>query len=180
MKKSTAILTLALMGSAGILTGCGEDIPASTFSSVAQCAASGQYTMQECQKGFEDARIDNKKNAPVFMSEDECEEIFGDDACERGNEGGSSVFMPMMMGYMMGSHSSHKSHSKVYPQAIYKDRSGTYVNSGGSYFGSKFGSVKVNSSNSSALGKPSTATSTRSVSVTRGVFGARGGASVTS
>jgi uncharacterized protein YgiB involved in biofilm formation len=40
--------------------------------------------------------------APKFSRQEECEAQFGVGHCETRGEGGGSVFMPIMMGYMLG------------------------------------------------------------------------------
>lgn len=173
MKKSSAVLTLVLLGSTGILTGCGEDIPTSTFRTVAECVASGNYNMQQCESSFADARKDFEKNAPAYKSKAECEEEFA--SCETtatNHPSGGGNFAPMWMGYMMGSMGKS---NQVYPQAIYQSKDRSLVSSRGSYFGKNFGSVKVNSMSSDALGVSRTAAPARTTTVSRGFFGARGG-----
>ena len=60
----------------------------------------------ECEKNFKEARAQHAAVAPKYASKEECIADFGADKCEKApyrTSSGGSVFMPLMMGYMMGS-----------------------------------------------------------------------------
>lgn len=105
MKKSRSI-RLVLLGSAGMaLAACAQDeLPKDSkfFSGTSECEA--QFSATECA----DAKLASEKvhaaEAPKFARKDECEAQFGAENCEtKQASNGGSIFMPMMMGYMMGS-----------------------------------------------------------------------------
>lgn len=104
MKKSRSI-RLVLLGSAGItLAACGDDGPpqdAQFYSSVADCAA--VYDTATCESVKAEAEQKFAEEAPKFTRKEECEAEFGPGNCETQQaSSGGSIFMPMMMGYMMG------------------------------------------------------------------------------
>lgn len=69
------------------------------FRSVEECTASGAATASECEAAYAAAA----KDAPKFTSQQECEQNWGEGQCEQRKEAnGSSVFMPMMMGFLLG------------------------------------------------------------------------------
>jgi uncharacterized protein YgiB involved in biofilm formation len=110
MKRSSAI-RLVLMGSAALaLAACDEKVPAGVFENAERCSVSGQYSREQCNAAFADAQREHMRTAPRFESQAECETQFGPNQCQRApesqtaaaNNGGHSIFMPLMMGYMLG------------------------------------------------------------------------------
>lgn len=122
MKRSRSI-RLVLMGSVGLvaLGGChgSDDQAANTvYQDEAQCAAENDPTM--CGQAFAEARAAHASTAPAYVDLEACESKFGAGNCTpaegtpsadqmAAGEGthaaassGSSFFMPLMMGYMMG------------------------------------------------------------------------------
>ena len=57
-----------------------------------------------CHKAFEDSKKAHAQTAPKFNSKEECEKLHGAGKCTESphSSGSGSVFMPMMMGYMLG------------------------------------------------------------------------------
>lgn len=107
MKKSTALrpLTIGLLGiSAFALAGCKEEtVEATVWQSPAACAASGEATAAECEKGLAEAQAAHEQTAPRYDAKAVCEEQHGAGNCVTDNSGGGgSIFMPILMGYMMG------------------------------------------------------------------------------
>lgn len=118
MKKSRSI-RLVLLGSASIaLAACGDDGPpqdARFFSNLQECSAI--YDTSQCLDAQKQAAQSFAADAPKFTQKEQCEAEFGAGNCETqqvatggqqpaGGEqsagSGSSFFMPMLMGYMMG------------------------------------------------------------------------------
>lgn len=119
MKRSTKV-ALVLMGSTAALTmlsGC-DDQPAQvadnggTFQTMAQCVA--VYDQQTCQQAQQLANQQHWQNAPHYSSYDQCVAQFGPGGCTTGNTygGSSNVFMPLMVGYMLGS--AHSTPAPLY------------------------------------------------------------------
>jgi len=112
MKKSSSI-RLVLLGSASIaLAACGDDGPpkdARFFSNLQECSA--VYDTSQCLDAQRQAEQSYAQEAPKFSRKEQCEAEFGVGNCEtqqasadgqQAASGGSSFFMPMLMGYMMG------------------------------------------------------------------------------
>jgi uncharacterized protein YgiB involved in biofilm formation len=175
-KKSSVVVTLALLGSAGILSSCGEDpVQTAMFKDASSCVASGQYTQKQCDDAIAAANIDNQKNAPAFSSQKDCEESFGAAACQQtsshptsASNGGSS-WVPLMSGFLMG-HLMSNGRQSVYPQAVYQDKDRKYMNGGGGFIARNFGSVKV-TPDSSTRGSSVNSSPIRTTTVSRGGFG---------
>jgi uncharacterized protein YgiB involved in biofilm formation len=106
MKRSRYVALLAMGASALALTACGEsESPAGVYTSVEQCVADKQFTTAECDKAFATAKDEHKKVAPKYASKTECEADFGVGKCEDAptkTTSGTSMFMPLMIGYMLG------------------------------------------------------------------------------
>lgn len=110
MKKSRSIRLVLLGGATMMLAACGEDdqVPkdAKFFSDVKDCAA--VYSEATCLDAKTQSEKDYLAQAPRFSRKEECEKEFGAGNCETpqatgtASSGGSSFFMPMMMGYMLG------------------------------------------------------------------------------
>ena len=61
----------------------------------------------QCEANFNEARNQHAAVAPKYTSQEDCQADFGDGRCEQApykTTSGGSVFMPLMMGYMMGVH----------------------------------------------------------------------------
>jgi len=135
MRKSRAVSTLLLAGSAVALFGCGDSEPQSQvkiYTSVDACAA--ERPRSECDEAFKTAQSQHLATAPRFTSASECEKEFGAGACQTvtsstsSGESGSS-FVPFMMGYMVANalddlgDASHRSYGYS-SRPLYVDRYG--------------------------------------------------------
>lgn len=107
MKRSKkAALILMMPATTLLMAGCGEEPEqALVFSSPAECAQSLLVNNDSCTSEYESAKALHPQVAPKYLSVAECETDFGDGQCEKAPQqttSGGSVFMPLMMGYMMG------------------------------------------------------------------------------
>lgn len=173
MKRSVAI-SLVLLGSGIALSGCAEDkkVEAAAYGSSDQCVAEGKFSREECVSDYQTAVADFQKTAPAYVSQKDCEEEFGEGKCQTAPAthpaGGSNSFVPLMMGYMMGSHSS-AAPVQVAPQALYRSRStSNFVNGGGTPVSKGLGSFTLKSRTSTF-----SAPATRTTTIARGGFGGR-------
>ncbi|NVK17057.1 MAG: DUF1190 domain-containing protein [Methylocystaceae bacterium] len=170
MKRSKS-LKLALMG-ATILTMTACDNPdevAAIFEDVDECAKYEGQDLDQCRQGWEEAKQEHIRTAPKYTSVADCQADFGEGQCEQAPQqttSGGSVFMPMMMGYMMGSMLSGGGRSNVATQPLYRsaDDPKTFRTGDNQKVSSKTGVQKVPSTVTS---RPTTKTST----VRRGGFG---------
>lgn len=171
MKRSLAV-PLVLMGAAA-LAGCKESpVDTAAFRSVEECSASAIYSPTECAASFAEAQKSHAQLAPAFASKADCEAQFGLEQCEQGSaqnaaasSSSGSFFVPMMMGYLMG---SSMNNARMAPQALYRPAgSQNFVNANGVGVASGTGPVRL--SGGSPARKPLAKTTTLS----RGGFGAR-------
>lgn len=107
MKRSKkAALVLMVPATTLLLAGCGEEREqALVYESPSECAAASFNTPEQCQADYDAAKALHPQVAPKYLSKEECETDFGSGHCETAphqTSSGGSVFMPMMMGYMMG------------------------------------------------------------------------------
>ena len=126
MKKKSSVVKLALLGSAGMVAACDGPPPndAKFYSSVKECSAiHGDATCQDGQRKSEAIHL---AEAPKFARKEACESEFGAGNCETRQSSGGSMFLPLMMGYMLG---------KSFNQPVYRGRDNSAVTrSGGKYF----------------------------------------------
>ncbi|WP_185961397.1 DUF1190 domain-containing protein [Telmatospirillum sp. J64-1] len=109
MKRSKAVALTTMAASVFVLTACQDDsVEAAVYRSVDHCISDGAFTLEYCESNFAQAAARHEEVAPKFTSREQCEAEFGVGQCEAGGEqvaqgGGGGFFMPMMMGYLMGS-----------------------------------------------------------------------------
>ena len=139
MKRSKkAALVLMVPATTLLLAGCGEEREqALVYESPSECAAASFNTPEQCKADYDAAKALHPQVAPKYISKEECETDFGSGNCETAPQqttSGSSVFMPMMMGYLMGQMMNRSAApqnfqqpaaagaSKVPTQPLYKSR----------------------------------------------------------
>lgn len=103
--KKTALVLMVPVATL-LLAGCGEESQqALVFSDPSECSAAGLNDTAQCNAEFAAAKALHPQVAPKYLDKAECEVDFGAGNCETAPQqttSGGSVFMPMMMGYMMG------------------------------------------------------------------------------
>jgi uncharacterized protein YgiB involved in biofilm formation len=67
------------------------------YASAEECAA--EWNAGDCEAGLQQAKEEHLKTAPTFADRAQCEQQY---QCEEHRQGGSSVFVPILAGYMMG------------------------------------------------------------------------------
>ncbi|MDO5612042.1 MAG: DUF1190 domain-containing protein [Paracoccus sp. (in: a-proteobacteria)] len=115
MRKRSRTVALAILGSTAFaLAGCrDEQTAAEAFPDEASCIASAQqgnlfYTESDCRVAFAQAAQDHLETAPRYESLELCEQEHGQGNCggdpaqTAQGGGGGSIFMPLMMGYLLG------------------------------------------------------------------------------
>lgn len=145
MKRSSnmKVLTIGLLTvSAFALSACQQnEADAFSFTNVEQCISASRsveatFTEKECRDGFAAAQSSYQETAPKYVDQNVCEAEHGEDACVAATgDGGSSIFVPLMMGYMMGSvmadnDSKRRSYTYV---PMYSIKGGGYGTSTGFY-----------------------------------------------
>jgi uncharacterized protein YgiB involved in biofilm formation len=190
-RKSNSIRLVAAVSSLSvIMAGCSD--PSSTPAAAQEtpkndallaCVSNPKNTVQECEKYFGE---NAKKSA--FSAKSQCEAEYGVGNCEsRKADDGSDVFMPLVVGYMLGNMMSGGGNYNRYappPSGYYNDddyynrkrerERREYGTVGGSSSGYKSNTRNYNSDTSSykssSYSKPSSTTSYKS-----GGFGASAG-----
>lgn len=170
LKNSVSVL--ALVAAAAMFTSACEEprVDAAIFESLQQCLSDINMVRSDCEKNYATAQGQHAVVAPKFASVKECEAEFGSARCERAPQrasNGGSMFMPLMMGYMMGSMIGGRGYGASQP--LYRTRSnpGTFRTADNKSAGRSTGRTQVGKS---AMTRPTSKSSTQS----RGGFGSSG------
>ena len=165
-------LTAAMVSVSVIALGACEEakVGASVYDSLEQCKNDPTVSFEECQKSFKEARDQHAAVAPKYSSLADCQADFGAEKCEKSpyrTSSGGSVFMPMMMGYMMGSMLGGR--GSMISQPLYRSAQNpnAFRTADNRNVGTKTGPTQVARS---ATKRPSFKTST----ISRGGFGSSG------
>lgn len=122
MKRSRRIALVVMGTSALTLAACEErKTEAALFETVEQCVAEQGLVAEQCYREFDAAKAQHAQVAPKYTSQADCEEDFGQGACETApyrTTTGNSVFMPLMAGFMMGQMMGGRAHT----QPLYRSR----------------------------------------------------------
>ncbi len=172
MKRWNSI-SIGLMMSVSMiaLSACEEPkVDASVYKSVEQCKKDPVTSDDQCITSFKEARSQHAAVAPKYTSQADCQADFGANRCEKApyqSSSGGSIFMPLMMGYMMGSFIGGR--RSMVSQPLYRSASSpnTFRTADNRSAGSSTGRTKVARS---ATSRPTFKTRTRS----RGGFGSSG------
>ena len=172
MKRWNSIFVVMMMGASAIaLSSCEEaKVDAAVYDSVEQCIKDPGVPLEECEQSYKEARTQHAAVAPKYSSEVDCRADFGVGKCEQApyrTSSGGSVFMPLMMGYMMGSFIGGRRSMMSQPLYRSADSPKTFRTADNRNVGSTTGRTRVPSS---ATRRPSFKSSTLS----RGGFGASG------
>ena len=104
MKRSKTLKLAFMSATALTLTACDNPEEVAIFENVAQCVKQDGFGMEDCEANMKKAEAEHIRVAPKYTSAADCEADFGAEQCETApqkTQGGGSVFMPLMMGYMM-------------------------------------------------------------------------------
>ena len=170
MKRSHSV-ALVMMGSGAlVLSACEEQrVDANIYESVEQCIDAPGASRAECEEQYKVAAEQHAAVAPKYTDQAACEADFGAEQCEVAPyqaQGGGSIFMPLMMGYMMGSMLGGRGGAATQPLYRSADDSKNFRTADNKNVGATTGKTSVNKS---AAGRPSTKAHT----VSRGGFGSR-------
>lgn len=131
---------LSLLGAAAFgVAGClPEDVATQVFPTLSECRAAaqdgtGDYSAQDCDEAFALAEAAHVETAPRYDELALCEEQHGGECtvdASAASSGGGSIFMPLMMGYMMGS-MMNNGRATMGAQPLYRTASGTYATPSG-------------------------------------------------
>ncbi|MDO5657960.1 MAG: DUF1190 domain-containing protein [Paracoccus sp. (in: a-proteobacteria)] len=152
-RKRSRRVALFLAGSAVVaLAACREEqTDAAAFPDEASCVAAAQagslfFTEADCRTQFAAAQQEHLETAPRYESRELCEQEHGagncgsDPAVSDGRSGGS-IFMPLLMGYMIGSMLGGRG---VTQQPLVRNAQGGFSNpSGNASFANNSGTGRV-------------------------------------
>ena len=168
--KGTNTFTIALLGTTAlILVACGdakEDVLA--YDSVQACVNAGQQDEAVCEAGFAKAEKLHNEVAPRYDVASQCYSDFGYDRCYQYRpSGGSSVWLPFMVGYMLAPRGGR---GIISTQPLYRPSANPnrYYTAGNGQVGTVSADGRTQVARSQ-VSQPSVRTRT----VARGVFGAR-------
>ena len=156
--------------SALALTACSEaQTEAMVYTTLEECLADGEQSKDACEAAYKKAETQHAAVAPKYKTQAECEADFGSKACETApyrNTDNTSVWMPLMMGYMMGRLAAP---GGVHPQPLYrsKDDPKSYRTADNKKVAAKTGKVSVPKSTTKAPSR-------KLYTTARGGFGASG------
>lgn len=164
MKRSTLIMTTAILAGTIFLAGCEDSKKpeALSFKSMEQCMYQRPLDQNEldwekiCEDAMEAAQKEHERTAPRYApsgsdGDDLCEQEHGDDACyERKDADGNSFWTPFLAGYVVSSMLNNNGqriyhYSKSQPMYYSKGDRKMYTASGG-YAATTFGRSSVSRS----------------------------------
>lgn len=172
MRRWNSISVAALMSVSAIaLSACEEPkVDAAIFDSLQQCINEPGMLREDCEKKYAEAKSQHAAVAPKYTSAQDCQADFGVGQCEQApyrSSTGGSIFMPLMMGYMMGSMIGGRGFSSAQPLYRSAGDPKTYRTADNRKAGATTGRTKVARS---ATSRPSVKSST----IRRGGFGSSG------
>ena len=181
-RKRSRHVALALAGTAILaLAACEDDkMDAQAFPDLESCIAASEkdglwFTAEDCRTQFAAAQQELVETAPHYESQELCEQEHGAGACGADpaaqQQGGGFSFMPLLVGYMMGSMLGRG--GGVFSQPMVKTPGGFSTPSGNQTFASNNATGKVPATTfnraPSTIGKPPMS---RAQVAQRGGFGA--------
>lgn len=180
--KRSRVAPVLLGGAAAFaLSACqDEKVETQVFPSLAECQAAADepnswWTEAECQSAFAEAEAAHEETAPRYADEQLCNEQHGG-ACyaQPASNGGGSIFLPLMAGYMMGNMMGNNS-SSYKPQPVYRTSTGKYATPGGTVLNTNRGSgqFRATSFRSGASTKAAAPMTRASIKATGGFGAAR-------
>lgn len=149
-QKRSRSVHLALLGAAAFsVAGCRDEaVDALAFPDIASCtaAAGGSeswYSATECETAFAQAEEAHVETAPRYDEMALCEEQH-DGACTQvaGAGGGTSVFIPLMAGYMIGNMMANGQRS-VASQPLYRTGTGKFATAAGTTLNRNLGATTL-------------------------------------
>jgi len=179
--RSSRITPIAFAISAAfMLSACEKsDDNVSLYQNADDCSKANPSTSAQCAKAFNDAKADAAKTAPKYANRADCVAEFGESQCTQApaqagmsaesQQGGGSMWMPVMAGFMMGRMMSGGGYAQ---QPLFTSKTagspanGKFVDATGKSYGPATTGRSMNVPPSAMAPKPAT-TST----VTRGGFG---------
>ena len=135
-RKRARTARVVLLGTAAFsLAACQPEnqVEATVFPSVAECQAvadlpENDFTAEDCQAGFDEAQAVAAETAPRYESEALCEEQHGGECVVEQRSDGTSIFLPLLAGYMLGNMLGGRG---MAAQPLYRTQGGRFATPGG-------------------------------------------------
>lgn len=136
--KRSRVAPIAVLGAAAFaLSACQEEkVETQVFPNKESCLSAASdpnswWSIEECEKAFAEAQKAHEQSAPRYAEQGLCEEQHGGACYVEQRSDGSSIFLPLMAGYLMGNFMGGNSGSYS-PQPIYKTKDNKYSTASGS------------------------------------------------
>ena len=109
--------------------GASDDLPgpdARAFSSVEECRTAAGMTAETCDRAFAAVQQTAVANAPRFENQTSCEGQYGAGQCRSSTWNGASVFVPALVGALVGRAMANAGQAGMQPQSqpLYPPRAG--------------------------------------------------------
>lgn len=178
-RKRSGRARLVLLGTAAFgLAACQQEdsVEAEVFPSVEECRAlagveGNDFTQEDCEAGFAEAQAVHAESAPRYAERDVCEQEHDGECMVETRSDGSSIFLPLLAGYMIGNMMGGRGFGA---KPLYRTGGGRFATpGGGTVLSGLRGNANVRSSSFAA--SPNTRTVaplSRSAVQNRGGFGA--------
>jgi len=110
-----------------------EQVEATVFPSVEECRAladlpENDFTAEECVEGYEEAQAIHRESAPRYEDQALCEEQHEGECVVEQRSDGSSIFLPLLAGYMIGNMLGGRGMAS---KPLYRTSGGRYATPGG-------------------------------------------------
>ena len=129
-KFKLALLGAGVLGITFYVFGEEAEEEALTYSSVEACVKAGVADEATCEAEFTKAQNLHKQVAPRYATSRNCYSDYGYNRCYQNRMSGGSVWLPLMMGYMLAPRGG-----SVFTQPLYRPRRGDpnrfYTSGGG-------------------------------------------------
>ena len=109
MKKGAAAfrprpLAIGIAAAVSVLSGCSNNSQnqGEIFQTLADCQNKYPQAAQHCDSAYQKAVQDARETSPKYAKLNECERDFGAGQCTDYQRGGTSLFMPLMAGFIVG------------------------------------------------------------------------------
>ncbi len=124
MKRSRKVALVLMSVSPLLLTACAseEKLEQGLYTSVEACTTQ-TGDRESCEKSFAAASSEHEASAPKYANREACEAEHGAGQCE-SSRSSSSMFMPIMAGYLMGRMMSGNKVAGLQSSPVFRDAKG--------------------------------------------------------
>ncbi|WOI56341.1 DUF1190 domain-containing protein [Palleronia sp. LCG004] len=110
-----------------------EQVDTNVFPSLEECRAladlpENDFTPEDCAAGFEEAQAIHAESAPRYDDQALCEEEHGGECVVETRSDGTSIFLPLLAGYMIGNMIGGRG---MAAQPLYRTQGGRFATPGG-------------------------------------------------